>query len=82
MRENGRTDKEFPAHLRLPRVLTKLKGGLSALYRTLELSGANPLKEAHAAVLAAHGFSVTSVLRAWILALKGSVAAGSSRRHQ
>jgi hypothetical protein len=40
--------------------LPKLKGGLRALYRTLELPGANPLKDAHAtldtAVLAANGF--------------------------
>jgi hypothetical protein len=28
--------------------LPKLKGGLRALYRTLELPGANPLKDAHA----------------------------------
>ncbi len=41
--------------------LPKLKGGLRALYRTLELPGANPLKDAHAAldaaVLAAYGFT-------------------------
>ncbi len=41
--------------------LPKLKGGLRALYRTLELPGANPLKDAHAAldtaVLAAHFYS-------------------------
>src|ERR1035441_6244250 len=30
--------------------LPKLKGGLRALYRTLELPGANPLKDAHAAL--------------------------------
>ena len=39
--------------------LPQLKGGLRALYRTLELPGANPLKDAHAAldaaVLAAYG---------------------------
>ena len=39
--------------------LPKIKGGLRALYRTLELPGANPLKDAHAAldaaVLAAYG---------------------------
>jgi hypothetical protein len=33
--------------------LPKLKGGLRALYRTLELPGANPLKDAHAALDAA-----------------------------
>jgi hypothetical protein len=27
-----------------------MKGGLRALYRTLELPGANPLKDAHAAL--------------------------------
>ncbi len=41
--------------------LPKLKGGLRALYRTLELPGANPLKDAHAAldtaVLIAYGFN-------------------------
>lgn len=40
--------------------LRNLKGGLRALYRTLELPGASPLKDAHtaldAAVLAAYGF--------------------------
>ncbi len=33
--------------------LPRLKGGLRALYRTLELPGANPLKDAHAALDAA-----------------------------
>lgn len=33
--------------------LRNLKGGLRALYRTLELPGANPLKDAHAALDAA-----------------------------
>ena len=41
--------------------LTKIKGGLRAVYRTLELPGKNPLKDAHAAldaaVLDAYGFS-------------------------
>jgi hypothetical protein len=41
--------------------LPNLKGGLRALYRTLELPGKSPLKDAHAAldsaVLAAYGFS-------------------------
>lgn len=41
--------------------LVKIKGGLRALYRTLELPGANPLKDAHAAldaaVMEAYGFS-------------------------
>lgn len=59
--------------------LPKLKGGLRALYRTLELPGANPLKDAHAAldaaVLAVYGFSAKSDLLAQILALNESVAA-------
>ncbi len=33
--------------------LTKIKGGLRAVYRTLELPGKNPLKDAHAALDAA-----------------------------
>lgn len=41
--------------------LPGMKGGLRALYRTLELPGKNPLRDAHAAldaaVLAAYGFS-------------------------
>jgi len=58
--------------------LTKLKGGLRALYRTLELPGANPLKDAHAAldaaVLAAYGFSAKKDLLAQLLALNLEVA--------
>ena len=45
--------------------LLKMKGGLRALYRTLELPGANPLKDAHAAldaaVLAAYGFNANRI---------------------
>jgi|GEM_PF-1387367 len=59
--------------------LKKLKGGLRALYRTLELPGANPLKDAHAAldaaVLAAYGFSAKKDLLAQLLALNYEVAA-------
>jgi len=59
--------------------LTKLKGGLRALYRTLELPGANPLKDAHAAldtaVLAAYGFDAKKDLLAQLLALNLEVAA-------
>jgi hypothetical protein len=51
--------------------LPKLKGGLRALYRTLELPGANPLKDAHAAldaaVLAAYGFSAKKDLLTQLL---------------
>jgi SAM-dependent methyltransferase len=59
--------------------LKKLKGGLRALYRTLELPGANPLKDAHAAldaaVLAAYGFSAKKDLLAQLLALNLEVGA-------
>ena len=55
-----------------------MKGGLRALYRTLELPGANPLKDAHAAldaaVLAAYGFSAKKDLLGQLLALNGAVA--------
>jgi len=58
--------------------LLKMKGGLRALYRTLELPGANPLKEAHvaldAAVLAAYGFSAKADLLAQLLELNRQVA--------
>jgi SAM-dependent methyltransferase len=58
--------------------LGKIKGGLRALYRTLELPGANPLKDAHAAldaaVLAAYGFSAKRDLLAQLLALNLEVA--------
>ena len=58
--------------------LPKLKGGLRALCRTLELPGANPLKDAHAAldaaVLAAYGFSRKVDLLAQLLALNQTVA--------
>ena len=62
--------------------LTKIKGGLRAVYRTLELPGKNPLKDAHAAldaaVLAAYGFSAKADLLAQLLALNLDV----SRREQ
>ncbi len=57
----------------------KVKGGLRALYRTLELPGDNPLKDTHAAldaaVLAAYGFSAKKDLLAQLLALNLEVAA-------
>jgi hypothetical protein len=63
--------------------LPKIKGGLRALYRTLELPGANPLKHAHAAldaaVLAAYGFSAKKDLLAQLLALNLEVAARIER---
>lgn len=59
--------------------LQHLKGGLRALYRTLELPGANPLKDAHAAldaaVLSAYGFDPKADLLAQLLDLNQSVAA-------
>ena len=59
--------------------LPKMKGGLRALYRTLELPGANPLKDAHAAldtaVLTAYGFNAKKDLLAQLLALNQEVAA-------
>jgi hypothetical protein len=52
---------------------------LRALYRTLELPGANPLKDAHAAldtaVLTAYGFNPKRDLLAQLLALNQQVAA-------
>jgi hypothetical protein len=61
-----------------PGALPKLKGDLCPLYRTLELPGANPLEDAHAAldaaVLAAYGFSAKKDLLAQLLELNLSVA--------
>lgn len=58
--------------------LAKIKGGLRAVYRTLELPGKNPLKDAHAAldaaVLSAYGFSPKGDLLAQLLALNLDVA--------
>jgi hypothetical protein len=58
--------------------LAKIKGGLRAVYRTLELPGTNPLKDAHAeldaAVLTAYGFSAESDLLAQLLELNLAVA--------
>ncbi len=63
--------------------LPKMKGGLRALYRTLELPGANPLKDAHAtldaAVLAAYGFTPKADLLAQLLTLNREVAARIER---
>ncbi|MDQ3330748.1 MAG: hypothetical protein M3552_08845 [Planctomycetota bacterium] len=51
---------------------------MRGLYRTLELPGKNPLKDAHAAldaaVLAAYGFSAKKDLLAQLLALNLDVA--------
>ncbi len=63
--------------------LTKIKGGLRAVYRTLELPGKNPLKDAHAAldaaVLAAYGFSAKKDLLQQLLDLNLEVAARIER---
>ncbi len=62
--------------------LTKLKGGLRGLYRTLDKPGRNPLRDAHAAldaaVLRAYGFSPKADLLASLLDLNESVAAAES----
>ncbi len=62
---------------------TKIKGGLRAVYRTLELPGQNPLKDAHAAldaaVLAAYGFSAKEDLLQQLLDLNLEVAARIDR---
>jgi hypothetical protein len=58
--------------------LPKMKGGLRALYRTLELPGENPLKDAHAAldaaVLKAYDFDPSADLLAQLLTLNQAVA--------
>lgn len=63
--------------------LKKIKGGLRAVYRTLELPGNNLLKDAHAAldaaVLNAYGFSARKDLLAQLLALNLDVAARIER---
>jgi len=60
--------------------LPKIKGGLRALYRTLELPGRNPLKDAHAvldaAVLEAYGFDPKADLLALNLDVAARIAAG------
>lgn len=58
--------------------LTQIDGGLRTLYRTLELPGRNPLKDAHAAldaaVLAAYGFDAKKDLLSQLLDLNRFVA--------
>jgi SAM-dependent methyltransferase len=58
--------------------LKNIKGGLRAVYRTLELPGKNPLKDAHAAlnaaVISAYGFSAKKSLLAQLLELNLDVA--------
>ncbi|MFB3891441.1 MAG: DNA methyltransferase [Phycisphaerae bacterium] len=63
--------------------LAEMTGGLRALYRTLELPGRNPLKDAHAAldaaVMAAYGFDASKDLLAQLLALNLAVAGRIAR---
>jgi hypothetical protein len=60
------------------KALTRIKGGLRAVYRTLELGGDNPLKDAHAAldaaVLEAYGFEGGHELLGKLLELNLAVA--------
>ncbi|MBI1284995.1 MAG: N-6 DNA methylase [Thiobacillus sp.] len=62
--------------------LQSMKGGLRALYRTLDLPGKNPLRDAHdaldAAVLKAYGFSPKRDLLEQLLELNQRVAADIS----
>ncbi|MFH1870235.1 MAG: DNA methyltransferase [Pseudomonadota bacterium] len=59
--------------------LLSMHGGLRALYRTLDLPGKNPLRDAHAkldaAVLTAYGFSAKGDLLQQLLDLNRAVAA-------
>jgi hypothetical protein len=68
---SGRGGSGGPAHS--DSSSTKHKGGLRALYSTLELPGINQLENAHAAlgaaVLAAFGFNAEMDLLAQLLAL-------------
>ena len=56
------------------RARNAIAGGLRAIYRTLEVPGKNPLKDAHAAldaaVLDAYGFSAKKDLLAQLLKLQ------------
>jgi hypothetical protein len=58
--------------------LKDIRGGLRALYRSLELPGKNPLKDAHVAldraVMEAYGFSQREDLLQQLLALNVEVA--------
>ncbi|MCU0972350.1 MAG: hypothetical protein MUF80_00085 [Burkholderiales bacterium] len=60
------------------KAVAEMKGGLRALYRTVDNPGQNPLKDAHAvldaAVLAAYGFSAKRDLLAQLLDLNMRVA--------
>jgi len=71
-------------HLVRAQARATVAGGLRALYRTLELPGKNPLKDAHAAldesVLAAYDFSANKDLLGQILALNKEVSARIERK--
>lgn len=71
--ESGRVARRVRAE-----ALEKIKGGLRAVYRTLELPGKNPLKDAHAAldeaVLGAYGFDAKRDLLQQLLDLNLDVA--------
>jgi hypothetical protein len=60
-------------------------GGLRAVYRTLELPGKHPLKDAHgaldAAVLAAYGFDAKQDLLAQLLELNLDIAVREKQGH-
>jgi hypothetical protein len=64
--------------IRTEALAKKMKGGLRALYRSLEMPGHNPLKTAHAAldgaVLSAYGFSSKRPTLEQLLALNDVVA--------
>ena len=64
--------------------LKTVGGGLRAVYRTLEIAGKNPLRDAHAAldtaVMAAYGFSAKRDLLAQLLKLNLDIAAQIATR--
>ena len=64
--------------------MQQIDGGLRALYRTLELPGKNPLKDAHAAldaaVLTAYGFDAKQDLLAQLLDLNRYVSSREKAR--
>lgn len=76
-------DEVATAGLEVRRIRTaaakQSQGGLRQLYRTLDLPGKNPLKDAHAAldaaVMAAHGFSAAKDILQQLLDLNRHVAA-------
>jgi hypothetical protein len=66
--------------------LDTIEGGLRGLYRTMELPGTNPLKDAHAkldaAVLEAYGFSAKKDILGQLLALNLVIASRIERNEQ